>query len=131
MTKGHRPDETPRYPPQDLGSYALLADGERGALVGPRGEICWLCAPRWHDDAVFAALIGGGGPYAVTPAERFVPGGAYEDGSLIWRSRWVTRGGIVECRDAPAFPGKPGGWSRCGASWPARGPPGSRWYCTR
>ncbi|MFD8512413.1 glycoside hydrolase family 15 protein [Streptomyces antimycoticus] len=108
MTRVHRPGETPRYPPQDLGSYALLADGERGALVGPRGEICWLCAPRWHDDAVFAALIGGGGLYAVTPAERFVPGGAYEDGSLIWRSRWVTRSGIVECRDALAFPGETG-----------------------
>ncbi|MFI9081899.1 trehalase-like domain-containing protein [Streptomyces sioyaensis] len=76
-----------------MGSYALLADGERGALVGPRGEICWMCAPRWHDDAVFAALIAGGGLYAVTSTEPFVPGGAYEDGSLIWRSRWVTRGG--------------------------------------
>ena len=108
MTTGPGPDEDPRYPPQDLGSYALLADGERGALVGPRGEICWLCAPRWHDDAVFAALIGGGGLYAVTPAERFVPGGVYEDGSLIWRSRWVTPSGIIECRDALAFPGETG-----------------------
>ncbi|MGW7488224.1 glycoside hydrolase family 15 protein [Streptomyces sp. NPDC054786] len=108
MSTDHRPGEDLHYPPQDLGSYALLADGERGALVGPRGEICWLCAPRWHDEAVFAALIGGGGLYAVTPAEPFVPGGAYEDGSLIWRSRWVTRSGIVECRDALAFPGQTG-----------------------
>ncbi|GAA5611304.1 glycoside hydrolase family 15 protein [Streptomyces platensis] len=108
MSTDHRPDEDLRYPPQDLGSYALLADGERGALVGPRGEICWLCAPRWHDEAVFAALIGGGGLYAVTPAEAFVPGGAYEDGSLIWRSRWVTRSGIIECRDALALPGETG-----------------------
>ena len=37
-----------------LRQYALLADGERGALVGPRGEIAFLCAPRWHDGAVFA-----------------------------------------------------------------------------
>ena len=28
-----------------LREYALLADGERGALVGPRGDIVWLCAP--------------------------------------------------------------------------------------
>ena len=34
------------YPPQALHDYALIADGERGALVGSRGEICWLCAPR-------------------------------------------------------------------------------------
>ncbi|PBC80236.1 hypothetical protein SAMN05216511_7179 [Streptomyces sp. KS_16] len=108
MTREQRPNLGPAYPPQELGSYALLADGERGALVGPRGEICWLCAPRWHDDAVFAALVGGRGLYAVTPAEPFVPGGAYEEGSLIWRSRWVTRTGIVECRDALAFPGQTG-----------------------
>jgi hypothetical protein len=40
MSTDHRPAEDPRYPPQDLGSYALLADGERGALAGPRREIC-------------------------------------------------------------------------------------------
>ncbi|WP_406176934.1 glycoside hydrolase family 15 protein [Streptomyces sp. NBC_00996] len=93
------------YPPQALHDYAFLADGERGALIGPRGEICWLCAPRWADDAVFSTLIGGAGLYAVTPRGRFVPGGYYEEGSLIWRSRWVTETGIVECREALAFPG--------------------------
>lgn len=99
------PPESTAFPPQALRDYALLADGERGALVGPRGEICWLCAPRWHDEAVFATLIGGAGVYAVTPAGRYVPGGSYEDGSLIWRSRWVTQHGIVECREALAYPG--------------------------
>jgi hypothetical protein len=95
------------YPPQALHDYAFLADGERGALVGPRGEICWLCAPRWHGDAVFSTLIGGAGLYAVTPEGRFVPGGHYEEGSLIRRSRWVTEDGLVECREALAFPGVP------------------------
>ncbi|MER6221136.1 glycoside hydrolase family 15 protein [Streptomyces sp900105755] len=100
------PDEHVAYPPQALHDYAFLADGERGALVGPRGEICWLCAPRWHSGAVFSTLIGGSGLYAVTPRGRFVPGGHYEEGSLIWRSRWVTEDGIVECREALAFPGE-------------------------
>ncbi|UQA90664.1 glycoside hydrolase family 15 protein [Streptomyces halobius] len=95
------------YPPQPLHDYAFLADGERGALLGPRGEICWLCAPRWHNEAVFSTLIGGRGIYAVTPKEPFVPGGSYDDGSLIWRSRWVTQSGIVESREALAFPGEP------------------------
>ncbi|WP_051831179.1 glycoside hydrolase family 15 protein [Streptomyces violens] len=99
--------ESHAYPPQVLRDYAVLADGERAALVGPRGEICWLCAPRWHDEAVFATLIGGGGVYAVTPRERYVPGGHYEEGTLIWRSRWITQSGIVECREALAFPGDP------------------------
>jgi hypothetical protein len=92
-------------PPHVLREYALVADGERGALVGPRGEFVWMCFPAWHDDAVFAALVGGAGFYAVTPAETFVWGGYYERG-LIWCSRWVTRTGIVECREALALPGR-------------------------
>ena len=57
----------------------------------------------------FSTLIGGGGCYAVTPADpRFVWGGYYEDGSLIWRSRWVTTDGVIECREALAYPGDSG-----------------------
>lgn len=92
-------------PPHVLREYALLADGERGALIGPRGDIAWMCVPRWDSPAVFATLIGGRGGYAVTPAGRFVWGGYYEQDTLIWRNRWVTTEGIVECRDALAFPG--------------------------
>ena len=55
------------FPPHVLREYALLADGERGALVGPRGDVAWMCAPRWDSDAVFSSLIGGRGVYAVTP----------------------------------------------------------------
>lgn len=93
--------------PHVLREYALLADGYRGALIGPRGEISWLCAPRWDSDALFSALIGGDGAFAITPRGRFVWGGHYEDGSLIWRSRWVTTDGITECREAFAYPGDP------------------------
>ena len=93
--------------PHALRDYALLGDGERGAVVGPRGEIVWMCAPRWESDAVFASLVGGEGVYAVTPKDRFVWGGYYEEGTLIWRSRWVTGEGVVECREALAFPGDP------------------------
>jgi hypothetical protein len=95
---------TDLFPPHVLRDYALIADGERGGLVGPRGDIVWMCAPQWHSDAVFAALIGGPGIYAITPASRFVWGGYYEDGTLIWRSRWITEGGIIECREALARP---------------------------
>ena len=90
-----------------LREYALLADGQRGALIGPKGDLAWMCVPRWDSEAVFASLIGGGGVYAITPLERFVWGGYYEEGSLIWRSRWVTTTGIIECREALAFPGDP------------------------
>ena len=94
--------------PNVLREYALLADGERGILVGPRGDYAWMCAPRWDSDAVWSDLLGGPGGYSVTPtARRFVWGGHYEPRSLIWRSRWVTTTGIVECREALAFPGDP------------------------
>jgi alpha,alpha-trehalase len=91
--------------PESLRQYALVADGERGALIGPRGDVAFLCAPRWHDDAVFAGLIGGRGTYVVHPTdERFVWGGSYEPGSLIWRSRWVVGPHVVVSREALAYP---------------------------
>jgi alpha,alpha-trehalase len=114
------PNRTPHYvaerdgdlvmfPPHVLREYALVADGERGALIGPHGELTWMCAPQWDSDAVFSALIGGGGAYAVSPADpRHVWGGYYEDGSLIWHSRWITSDAAVECREALAYPGDPG-----------------------
>ncbi len=90
--------------PRVLREYSFLADGERGGLVGPDGAIVWMCAPRWDSPAVFAALLGGQGGYAVTPADPWhVWGGYYEPASLIWRSRWAGRG-IVECREALAMP---------------------------
>ncbi len=99
---------TPEFPLHVLSEYALLADGERGILVGPRGDFAWMCAPRWDSDAVFSTLVGGPGVYAVTPAEpSFVWGGYYEPGTLIWRSRWVTTAQEIECREALSMPGDP------------------------
>jgi GH15 family glucan-1,4-alpha-glucosidase len=98
-----------RFPTHVLRDYAMLADGERGIVVGPRGEYVWMCAPSWDSEAVFAALVGGEGLYAVTPEQTpFVWGGHYEPGSLIWRSRWVTGSQMVECREALAVPADPG-----------------------
>ncbi len=100
-------DPASEYPPFALRQYALLADGERGILVGPRGDFAWMCAPRWDSGAVFSTLIGGQGVYGITPVGRFVWGGYYEEGTLIWRSRWITETGIVECREALALPADP------------------------
>jgi len=90
--------------PHALRDYALLADGERGILVGPRGDFVWMCFPRWHDDAVLCSLIGGASSYDITPRGRFVWGGYYEPRTLIWRSRWITEDSIIECREALALP---------------------------
>lgn len=68
-----------QFPPQGLRQYALIADGERGIVVGPRGDFCWMCLPRWDSPAVFGSLLGGAGVYAVTPELRYVWGGSYEE----------------------------------------------------
>ena len=52
--------------PHALRDYAVLADGERAAIVGPKGDFVWMCFPRWDSDAVFSSLIGGEGSYAIT-----------------------------------------------------------------
>jgi GH15 family glucan-1,4-alpha-glucosidase len=88
-----------------LRDYSLLADGHRGVLIGPRGDFAWLCVPQWHSDPVFSSLVGGPGFYSVCPTGTdFVWGGWYEDGSLIWRSHWVTSTAVVECREALRMP---------------------------
>lgn len=74
--------------PAVLREHALLADGERGAVIGPHGDISWLCVPAWQDEPVFAGLLGGSGVYSVTPTDPWhVWGGSYRAPSLVWRSR--------------------------------------------
>ncbi|MEO7060113.1 MAG: glycoside hydrolase family 15 protein [Lapillicoccus sp.] len=97
----------PLVPPQALRDYAFLADGYRGAIIGPRGDVSWLCAPTWDSPAVLSNLVGGRGCYVVSPAETYVWGGYYEPRSLIWRNRWTTTGGRIESREALAVPADP------------------------
>lgn len=107
MTPSSPSDVDGAFPPHVLREYAFLADGHRGALIGPRGDISWLCAPRWDSPAVISHLVGGDGIYSVTPVSRYVWGGSYEPNSLIWRSRWTTQRSIIQCREALAHPGDP------------------------
>jgi alpha,alpha-trehalase len=88
-----------------LRDYAFIADGNRGALIGPTGDIAWMCFPGWSDPAVFAGLLDSGGVFRIAPEGRYVTGGYYEPDSLIWHSRWVTHQGIFESRDALVYPG--------------------------
>jgi hypothetical protein len=103
MASSTRADLDPRV----LREYAFVADGERGGLIGPDGSVAWLCVPRWDSPAAFSALLGGPGRYSVTPADPWhVWGGYYENGTLIWRSRWVGDS-VIECREALAMPADP------------------------
>ncbi len=99
-------DDGPRSSPKALRDYAFIADGRRGALIDCDGRLAWMCFPRWPDPAIVAGLLGAGGEYRVSPEGRCVPGGLYEDGTLIWHSRWVTEGGFLDSREAMAYPGE-------------------------
>jgi alpha,alpha-trehalase len=103
----YRPRRRPKCIQHVLRDYAFIGDGYRGALIGRRGDVAWLCAPSWDSPAVLAQLIGGHGVHTVTPAERFVWGGSYEPGTLIWRSHWVTASTPIDCREAFALPADP------------------------
>ena len=57
------------FPPHSLRDYALLADGERGALIGPTRRLRLDVRPALALRRRFSALVGGAGAYAVTPVE--------------------------------------------------------------
>ncbi len=107
MTGSRAPGSAP-YPssPKVLRDYAFVADGYRGALIDSDGRLAWMCFPGWSDPAVLAGLLGAGGEYQVVPRTRAVPGGRYENGTLIWHSRWVTERGFIDSREALVYPGE-------------------------
>lgn len=75
-TPSGEPSTPGRPRPWALRDYAVLADGERGAVVGPHGEIVWLCAPRWDSDPVFSSLVGGADTFTVGPEDPWHVGAA-------------------------------------------------------
>lgn len=91
--------------PHVLREYAVLGDGERGAVVGADGQVVWLCAPAWHSDPVFDRLLGGHCGYQLAPTEHWsVWSGTYRPGSLVWCTQWVTGDTVIHCEDALAVP---------------------------
>ncbi|WP_342372022.1 glycoside hydrolase family 15 protein [Propioniciclava soli] len=91
--------------PSALRDHALIADGERGAVLDPHRGVVWLCVPRWHNEPVFSGLLGGPGRYVVAPADPWhVRGGSYLPGTLVWRGRWTTTEGVLEADEALGHP---------------------------
>ncbi len=89
--------------PLRIEDYALIGDGETGALVGRDGSIDWLCWPRFDSDACFAALLGSPehgrwliGPTDAnrTPNQRY-----YRDDTLILETRFETNDGALRLID--------------------------------
>ncbi|SFC64471.1 Glucoamylase (glucan-1,4-alpha-glucosidase), GH15 family [Nocardioides terrae] len=98
---GHEPTAD-LHGSKPISSYALIGDLHTAALVGSDGAIDWLCLPHYDSGACFAALLGdeSRGHWTLAPSS----GGqatshAYDDDTLILRSRWETEDGTVEVVD--------------------------------
>ena len=65
--------------PHVLREYALVADGERGALIGPDGVIAWLCAPRWDSPPPSAGYSAARAGMRSPRRIRVTPGGLLRD----------------------------------------------------
>jgi GH15 family glucan-1,4-alpha-glucosidase len=85
-----------------LEDYALVGDCQTAALVGRDGAIDWLCWPRFHSPACFAALLGTRehGRWLIRPAHMATNGlRHYRPGSLILETTWDAEDGTVTVID--------------------------------
>lgn len=82
--------------------YAMIGDCRTAALVSTAGSIDWLCLPRFDSMACFAGLLGTQehGGWRIAPTTRtYTSSRAYLDGSLVLKTRFETRHGIVDLID--------------------------------
>jgi GH15 family glucan-1,4-alpha-glucosidase len=85
-----------------LEDYALIGDGESGALVGKSGSIDWLCWPRFDSDACFAALLGDerNGHWLLAPEDqRATVTRRYRQDTLILETDFAVHSGSVRIID--------------------------------
>ncbi len=82
--------------------YALLGDLHTAALVSREGSIDWMCVPRFHSPACFAALLdtAEAGRWLLAPAS----GGncsrrRYRGDTLVLETEWETHEGSVRVLD--------------------------------
>ncbi len=87
--------------PHTLREYSVIADGFRGGVIGPRGDLAWLCFPTWESPSVFDTLVGGNADLRRPSPQNHCLGrllrGRHSDlagpmGHLLGRGRGVPRG---------------------------------------
>jgi alpha,alpha-trehalase len=88
------------FPP--IGDYGFLSDCESAALVGPSGNVEWLCLPRMDSPSVFGSILDrDAGSFRLGPADVNVPAARrYIPGTMVLETSWETRMGWVVVRDA-------------------------------
>jgi GH15 family glucan-1,4-alpha-glucosidase len=92
----------PQSPFHRISTYGFLSDCHTGALVAPDGSVEWLCLPRFDSPGVFGSLLDRAagfwriGPHGLeAPVTR-----AYEPGSNVLETTWMTHSGWLVVRDA-------------------------------
>lgn len=89
-----------------VSDYAFISDCQSAGLVSRDGSVDWLCMPRFDSPSVFCALLDEdrGGAWAIRPAEPHTVSRRYEPDTLVLITRFETDSGVLELRDALAFP---------------------------
>jgi GH15 family glucan-1,4-alpha-glucosidase len=85
-----------------IADYAFLSDCETCALVGPNGNVEWMCLPRFDSPSVFGAVLDrDAGWFRLGPADVEVPAARrYLPGTMVLETSWGTSGGWIIVRDA-------------------------------
>ncbi|HWJ68340.1 MAG TPA: glycoside hydrolase family 15 protein [Nocardioides sp.] len=89
-------------PTSGIEDYALVGDLHTAALVALDGSIDWLCLPHFDSRACFAALLHDetAGRWRLAPADPAARATrAYEDDTLVLRTRWQTDTGTIDVVD--------------------------------
>jgi GH15 family glucan-1,4-alpha-glucosidase len=91
----------PAWEVQPIEDHALIGDTRTAALVTSRGEIDWMCIPRFESKPVFGSLIGGkhGGRFSVSPKAVRGIERRYRPGSAVLETTWVTATGRARLAD--------------------------------
>lgn len=94
---GHILDSLTMMSSTPIEQYALLSDGQTGALVSEAGSIDWLCFPRFDSEALFTALLGDEeyGRWLMAPKDGQLISRQYRDDTFILDSEWQTPTGRV------------------------------------
>ncbi len=83
--------------------YAVLSNCRSAALVSSRGDVDWLCLPRYDSGSMFGALLGDDahGRWSVRPVDPAARATRRYDGdTFVLVTRWETATGVAEVHDA-------------------------------
>jgi GH15 family glucan-1,4-alpha-glucosidase len=84
-----------------ISDYAVIGDRETAALISCIGSIDFLCWPRFHSEACFAALIGSekNGSWQLRPRDFKKAIRQYRDNTAILQTRFESDEGVATLTD--------------------------------